>query len=85
MLQHAQLLGLSVKSVANNEPVQNLLGEGKRDKPAVVIHFILQGCDGYWSEKPPTETIGENWKMALELPESDTMREVAGVIIYSSQ
>lgn len=46
MLQHARLLGFGVRSVANDEPVQYLLGEGKRDKPALVIHFILQGRGG---------------------------------------
>lgn len=45
-LQHAPLLSFTIKCVANNEPVQYLLGEGKHDKPAVVIHFILQGCSG---------------------------------------
>ena len=84
MLQHAHLLGFAIRSVANNEPVQYLLGEGRYDKPAVVTRLILQGCDGSRSKKPSTETGSESWKMVLVLPESDTTSGVAGVIIYTS-
>lgn len=40
------LPSFTIKCVANNEPVQYLLGEEEHDKPSVVIHFILQWCDG---------------------------------------
>lgn len=68
MLQHAHLLGSSIRFVADNEPVQYLLGEGKHDKPAV-MHLILQGCDAQQSKKLPMETARKNWKMVLVLPQ----------------
>lgn len=65
MLQHAHLLGFGVRSGANNEPVQYLLGEGKRDKPAVVIHFILQGCDGSGARNRLLRQQGRTGKWSL--------------------
>lgn len=84
MLQHDHLLGFGIRSVADNEPVQYLLGEGKRDKPAAVMHLILQGCDAQQSKKLPMGTVRKNWKMVLVLPQTDNMKGVAGVIIYTS-